>query len=41
VAHQPSNNSEIFDDSGKGIRSLCISPDAKYLATGDRTGNLR
>lgn len=29
-----------YDDKN-GIRSLCISPDSKHLASGDRIGNIR
>ncbi|KAM8832217.1 mitogen-activated protein kinase-binding protein 1-like isoform 2-T2 [Spinachia spinachia] len=28
-------------DSGTGIRTICVSPDGKHLASGDRSGTLR
>jgi len=30
-----------MDNTTCGVRSACVSGDGKYLATGDRLGNIR
>ncbi|VDI44020.1 Hypothetical predicted protein, partial [Mytilus galloprovincialis] len=44
VNYNPAGGTDKTDtnyDDKNGIRSLCISPDSKHLASGDRIGNIR
>ncbi|CAC5379320.1 MAPKBP1 [Mytilus coruscus] len=44
VNYNPAGGTDKTDtnyDDKNGIRSLCISPDTKHLASGDRIGNIR
>ena len=44
VNYNPAGGTDKTDtnyDDKNGVRSLCISPDVKHLASGDRIGNIR
>lgn len=43
VDYNPAGTSDKTDpgEGKNGVRCLCVSPDGQYLASGDRSGNVR